>query len=388
MKSKNKFTNNFNLISTMKNVSNNFKNSKYINPAIIILIITFSIYLLYFNDKIYVQDTITNSLNENNNTGNNDDTCENSDQDYLVENFDVEKYVDVCKNRNTRIYNLGTTTTGTTTTGVTSNTITSLTPKAIDQCEKLCNDTSCQVFTLSGNVCSRYNNVETASRTTNPIKISCDSKIFAPGDYVSESESYNGIGYINYSYFKNNKTDFSYIDPFLIESKNVLRQLYTIDNSRNILMNYSLIDFSNNYNRDSSNILTGEVDLFNKFTTLNRNLFDISRNKLYTDQFNFSADISNSILAPVPRDISFIKYVNDKYNMVKKSDNLDGVLAVKSENFIVNNYRYLILTFIMVITIIMLVLYKSSNFINEKILIAYIIIVTFIVLFITHQLKL
>jgi hypothetical protein len=385
MKSKNKFTNNFNLISTMKNVSNNFKNSKYINPAIIILIITFSIYLLYFNDKIYVQDTITNSLNENNNTGNNDDTCENSDQDYLVENFDVEKYVDVCKNRNTRIYNLGNSNTGVTSTTITPS---SSTPKAIDQCEELCSRNDCQVFTLSGNVCSRYNKVGTASRTTNPIKISCDSKIFAPGDYVSESESYNGIGYINNSYFKNNKTDFSYIDPFLIESKNVLRQLYTIDNSRNILMNYSLIDFSNNYNRDSLAILTGEVGLFNKFTTLNTKLFDISRNKLYTDKFNFSDAIADSDLAPVPRDISFIKYVNDKYNMVKKSDNLDGVLAVKSENFIVNNYRYLILTFIMVITIIMLVLYKSSNFINEKILIAYIIIVTFIVLFITHQLKL
>jgi|688.fasta_scaffold117767_2 hypothetical protein len=379
MKSKNKFTNNFNLISTMKNVSNNFKNSKYINPAIIILIITFSIYLLYFNDKIYVQDTITNSLNENNNTGNNDDTCENSDQDYLVENFDVEKYVDVCKNRNTRIYNLGNT-------GVTSATITSSssTPKAIDQCEKICNDNSCQVFTLSGNVCYTYK--RTPPRSSDPIKISCDSKIFAPSDY--NSGSYNGIGYINNSYFKNNKTDFSYIDPFLIESKNVLRQLYTIDNSRNILMNYSLSDFNNNYNRDSLAILTGEVDLFSKFTTLNTKLFDISRNKLYTDKFNFSDAISESILAPVERDIPFMKDVDDKYNMVKKSDNLDGVLAVKSENFIVNNYRYLILTFIMVITIIMLVLYKSSNFINEKILIAYIIIVTFIVLFITHQLKL
>jgi hypothetical protein len=377
MKSKNKFTNNFNLISTMKNVNNNFKNSKYINPAIIILIITFSIYLLYFNDKIYVQDTITNSLNENNNTGNNDDTCENSDQDYLVENFDVEKYVDVCKNRNTRIYNLGNT-------GVTSTTITPSTPKAIDQCEKICSDSSCQVFTLSGNVCYTYK--KTPPRSSDPIKISCDSKIFAPSDY--NSRTYNGIGYINNSYFKNNKTDFSYIDPFLIESKNVLGQLYSIANKRNTLMNYSLIDFSNNYYRDSLEILTGEVDLFNKFDTLNTKLFDISRNKLYTDKFNFSDAIANSILAPVERDISFQTYINDKYNMVKKSDNLDGLLAVKSENFIVNNYRYLILTFIMVITIIMLVLYKSSNFINEKILIAYIIIVTFIVLFITHQLKL
>jgi len=375
MKSKNKFTNNFNLISTMKNL----KNSKYINPVVIILIITFSIYLLYFNDKIYVQDTITNSLNENNNTSNNDDTCENSEQDYVVENFDVGKYVDVCKNRNTRIYNLGNS-------GVTSTTITytSLTPKAIDQCEKICSDTSCQVFTLSGNVCYTYK--RTPPRSSDPIKISCDSKIFAPSDY--NSGTYNGIGYINNSYFKNNKTDLSYIDPFLIESTNVLDRLYTIANQRNTLMNYSPSDFSNNYVRDSSNILRDEIALFTKFNTLNTQLFDISRNKLYTDKFNFSDAISGSILAPVQRDISFLRALDADYKTVKKSANLDGVLSVKSENFIVNNYRYLILTFIMVITIIMLILYKSTNFINEKIFIAYIIIVTFIVLFITHQLKL
>jgi len=375
MKSKNKFTNNFNLISTMKNL----KNSKYINPVVIILIITFSIYLLYFNDKIYVQDTITNSLNENNNTSNNDDTCENSEQDYVVENFDVGKYVDVCKNRNTRIYNLGNS-------DVTSTTITStsLTPKVIDQCEKICSDTSCQVFTLSGNVCYTYK--RTPPRSSDPIKISCDSKIFAPSDY--NSGTYNGIGYINNSYFKNNKTDLSYIDPFLIESTNVLDRLYTIANQRNTLMNYSPIDFSNNYVRDSSNILRDEIALFTKFNTLNTQLFDISRNKLYTDKFNFSDAISGSILAPVQRDISFLRALDADYKTVKKSANLDGVLSVKSENFIVNNYRYLILTFIMVITIIMLILYKSTNFINEKIFIAYIIIVTFIVLFITHQLKL
>ena len=367
MKSKNKFTNNFNLISSMKNVSNNFKNSKYINPVIITLILGFSIYLLYFNDKIYVQDSITSSLNENNN-GNNDD---NSNQDYLVENFDVSKYVDVCKNRNTRIYNLGTTTTH-------QN-------KNIHECEKICSDNSCQVFTLNGNVCYTYKGTE--ARTTNPIKISCDSNIFS-SDNPYNTGSYNGIGYINNSYFKNNKTDLSFIDPFLIESTDVLARLYDIENKRNTLMNYSPADFSTNFVRDSTEIHNAELALYQKFDTLNSSIFDISRNKLYTDMFNTTPAMSNTILAPIRRTDAFLKDVDDKYNMVKNSDNLDGLLAAKSENFIVNNYRYLILTFIMVITIILLILYKSSNFINEKILIAYIIIVTFLVLFITQQLKL
>lgn len=375
MKSKNKFTNNFNLISSMKNVSNNFKNSKYINPVIITLILGFSIYLLYFNDKIYVQDSITSSLNENNNTGNNDD---NSNQDYLVENFDVSKYVDVCKNRNTRIYNLGTTGIGTT--GITTHQ-----NKNIHECEKICSDNSCQVFTLSGNVCYTYKG--TGARTTNPIKISCDSYIFSPNNSYNTG-SYNGVGYINNSYFKNNNTDLSYIDPFLIESTDVLGQLYNIENKRNTLMNYSPVEFSNNFLRVSTEIHNAERALYQKFDTLNSSIFDISRNKLYTDMFNTTPAMSNTILAPIRRTNAFLKDVDDKYNMVKNSDNLDGLLAAKSENFIVNNYRYLILTFIMVITIILLILYKSSNFINEKILIAYIIIVTFLVLFITQQLKL
>ena len=80
MKSKNKFTNNFNLLSRIKNESTNSKSTTYISAAIIALILGFSIYILYFNNQ--------------------------NSEDYLVENFDVGKYVDVCKNRNTHFYNL------------------------------------------------------------------------------------------------------------------------------------------------------------------------------------------------------------------------------------------------------------------------------------------
>ena len=100
------------------------------------------------------------------------------------------------------------------------------------------------------------------------------------------------------------------------------------------------------------------------------------------------SDISNTILVPKARDSTFVTDLYKKYNEVTKSFNLDSILDVKSENFEANNIRYLILAFIMVITIIILILYKSSNLINEKILIAYIISVSFLVLFLTQQLKL
>ena len=385
-----------NLFSSMKNVGTNLKNNKYINPAIITIIVVFSIYLLYFNDKIYVQDSITNSLNENNNTSNNEDTNENSDQDYFIENFDVGKYVDVCKNRNTHIYNLITGTGTGTGTGVTEHQ-----GKTMRECEALCTNSDCKVFALNNTgKCITY--IGTPSRATgDPIKVSCNSKIFVPtnnnGTNTYNTGPYNGIGYINKNYFEYNKSDLSYIDPFLKESREVLADLQSIQSQRNELNNLTPAQFNSQYQTKSQDIVNDEIALFNKFDRINREIMDISpidnsRNRLFTDMFKTTTDIPNTILAPTERSTelgnTFFDYLDDKYDKVKISNNLDGVLDVKSENFVVNNVRYLILAVIMIITIIILILYKSSNFINEKILIAYIIIVTFLVLFITQQLKL
>ena len=68
----------------MKSKSN-LSNNKFIKISLITLVLGLSIYLLYFNDKIFIQDP--NSLN------------------VVVENFNVEKYVDICKNRKTNFYN-------------------------------------------------------------------------------------------------------------------------------------------------------------------------------------------------------------------------------------------------------------------------------------------
>jgi len=370
MKSKNKFITNF---------KNNFNNNKYINVIIITLIVVFSIYLLYFNDKIYVQDTIVNSLN-------NEDT--NTIQDPVIENFDVNKYVDICKYRNTNFYNLGTT-------------MTSTSSPNIQSCEKLCTDNSCHIFTYNDvtKACNRYtgildsSNIDTRHAIRNlhpdPIRINCNSKVFNSSSSISSYGNYNGIGYMNKNYFGNNKTLLTYIDPYLEKGAEVLADLYNIENKRD---NIRTLDRSSAiYDTCYNALLEKDKELFRKFDNLNRNYFDIpvdnSRNVLYTDMYNHS-DISNTILAPIKRDVNFIKDVINKYNMVEKSDNLDGIIDSESANLIPTNLRYLILVFIMIITIIILILYKSSNFINEKILIAYIVIITFLVLFITHQLKL
>jgi hypothetical protein len=344
MKSKNKFT-------------ADLKSNKYTNVIIISLIVVFSIYLLYFNDKIHLQDTIVNSLNEK--------------EDRTVENFDVGTYVDVCKNRNTHFYNLNPNP------GEATN---------LDECERNCTDASCHVFTFKNNSCYTYKGILDGSgidtsRRANPIKISCNSTKFPGSSY---GNNYNGVGYINKSYFNNNKTILDYIDPYLEESTQVLGALYSIDNSRNLLKTAA----SSNAERLRGQIKTGYEQLFTKFSDLNSTIFDNTKNVLYTDMFQDTPAINTSILAPARRDLSYISYLDKKSNTSNKSNNLDGLIDGNAPKSISSNLRYLILALIMIITVIVLILYKSSKLINEKVLIIYIIIITVMVLFITHYLKL
>ena len=384
MKSKNKFTNNFNLSTRIKNITNNishnFKNNKYINVVIIALIILFSIYLLYFNDKILVQDAITNSLNETTNTNTNETTNTNTnettntnDSDYLVENFDVATYVDVCKNRNTRIYNLGTTNTQV------------FGGKDFNTCEDKCNTANCHIFALdNNNKCTTYKGTlndqlkDIRSTSLGPIKINCDSKV------LTNNGTYNGIGYINKKYLKNNKTDISYIDTYLEGSVDVLGKLYSLENSRKQIaeLDPTSTNFISQYNaiRDPMKVVNSA--LFSKFQTLNEDIIDNNRNILYTSDY----PITNNVL--VPKEPASPTYLDEKDKITKKSNNLGGILDDTSEKFIVNNLRYLILTIIMIITIIILILYKASNVISEKVLIVYITIITMLVLYITYYLKL
>ena len=182
MKSKNKFTNNFNLLSRIKNASTNSKSTTYISAAIIALILGFSIYILYFNNQ--------------------------NSEDYLVENFDVSKYVDVCKNRNTHFYSLSSVpadpydTDEETSEGVG---ITKYSNKTIDECEKLCDISNCHAFTFKDNICYNYKgtlnpttNIDTRNATTNPIKINCNTKILAADKY--NAGVYNGVGFLNKNY--------------------------------------------------------------------------------------------------------------------------------------------------------------------------------------------
>ena len=65
---------------------------------ILVFILLACVYFLYFNNKILVQSTIQNSLH------NEDKDKEETTMSNSIENFDVYRYVDVCKNRKTNFY--------------------------------------------------------------------------------------------------------------------------------------------------------------------------------------------------------------------------------------------------------------------------------------------
>ena len=67
-------------------------------------------------------------------------------------------------------------------------------------------------------------------------------------------------------------------------------------------------------------------------------------------------------------EIQFVISLDNSFNMSNKYDNLGRLIDGNIPKFISSNLRYLILAFIMIITIIVLILYKSSTLINEKVL--------------------
>ena len=175
-----------------KNFNNqNFKHKFKI--FVLVFIVLSSVYFLYFNDKIFVQSIIQKSLH---NEGNEETTKSNS-----VENFNVSKYVDVCKNRKTQFYDFRM-----------GSTLSNLSPWVIgtsNNCENLCDTTpNCQFFTmkenaagvLENNKCHLYIKALDASnidRSNMNVKVNCNSTIIP---LANSTARYNGFGYINKNY--------------------------------------------------------------------------------------------------------------------------------------------------------------------------------------------
>ena len=341
----------------MKSKSN-LSNNKFIKISLITLVLGLSIYLLYFNDKIFIQDP--NSLN------------------VVVENFNVEKYVDICKNRKTNFYNF-------------YNPNTTLFNKHdSSNCELKCDTTlGCHAFimkdTTKDNCLIYKGNLDSSGidRNTQTVQVNCDSKIL-PQD---KGVLYNGYGFINKKYFEDNKSKFKYKDAYLEDASSILYDLKKIKEEREKLKSFTInAQTLPTYNSLRNTLNSYYTGLLDKINNINNSNFNNSKNILFTDFL--SKTNSDNVLIPEERNMAFLNDINNKDKTNVISYNLDSKIDSVEKKYTTKYIQYLLLAFIMVITIILLILYKFSNdIINEKVLILYTIFITFTLLFLHHYIK-
>jgi len=334
---------------------------------VLVFILLACVYFLYFNNKILVQSTIQNSLN------NEETTKSNS-----IENFDVSRYVDVCKNRKTNFYDFKMDTT--------LSTLPLYNIGINENCEQKCNDTShCQFFTMKEDLTGVVNDkkcylyikqldssyIDTSLMN---VKVNCNSTLIPE----SSTSRYNGFGYINKKYFEHNKNKFSYKDVYLDKANEIIPTLKANRTNLNALATSTpathdqLIDNANSY-------IATMNEWINSFSAL------IGFNKTNLTSYNDETDMFNDDILENTKN----KQLTHLAAISKETPELDNKLVdVKSSGY-VNKLFYTILAFIMIITIILLILYKlnANAIISDRFMIIYFIVIVILFMFIRFMLN-
>lgn len=346
------------------NIYDNFIFKKIHIITIIIIIIALDLYLIslfYYNPQVLL--------------------CNNSGStNKVIENFDVEKYVDICKNRKTNFYDL-----------TTSKLSSAFNVSNNSDCEFECDRTNCEIFLLKDlsnsttKKCSLFNDISRSYETA--ITLNCESNILPPNDYGV----HNGYGFVNKHYFKDNKDAFEYIDRYLEETEYIIDDLSYISylHKKASGLNLTNSNSQNFYDYLKDQQLTAYNSILNTINGVNNRLFDSSKNILFTDLFNYTRshrEISANILLAPKRDLSFINLIDKSIN----TNNNSEILNNKQDSMLTNNKSitgiYLILFIIMVLTLVLLILY-STNIISEIVLFSYFIFVILLILFINNIVK-
>ena len=310
-----------------------------------------------------------------------------SEHNPIIENFDVEKYIDICKNRKTNFYDLAPSKL-TNASDVLNN----------SACELACDNAQCDIFLLQDisnstrKKCSLYKDPNLNALYDISLTLNCESNILPPNDYGV----YNGYGFVNKNYFEDKKSGFQYIDRYLEETELIIDDLSYIGylnkkansldltniNSKNV-SDYILYDYIQDQKIDVYNAI------LNSINDVNSRLFNNSKNILFTDLFNHSlshSEISNNVLIPKTRDLSFIELINNSGTINANSEllkNRQNTLLTNSNSI---NSIYLILFIIMVLTLILLILY-NTNIIGEFVLLSYFVFIIILILFINNIVK-
>ena len=293
----------------------NLKSKNIGKIVLIILLLSISIYILYFS---------------NNST---------------INNFNIEpfnNYLNICKSKITQFYNIPTSLSSdlNKSTPIQNNT------PALPSCENYCREKNCDFFTISGDIngthdCMLYNDMSNENLN---IQVDCvgnkDKKI----PYVGLT--YNGQGFVSEDFFYKNQNKFTFKD-FLLDEVNSLKSQY--NNVYNSIANRNYDNIQNNYTSINQK-LAGLASYLNvdygtpESTTL---YSELKPGKKYYNTMNFQGN-----------DISFVPLLKKFHNLEKDTKNVEGVIEDSMLEFNRRNLVYTILSLIMIITFIILVLYK------------------------------
>ena len=326
---------------------------------IIILIFGLCIYLLYFNDRILIQDIIQKSLSNN--------------ESNITENFNIQKYTDICKNRKTNFYNFLSTTNNVPSVQIfLDNQPTTVT--TIDDCEQACDTTDkCYAFFMDDTttpVCRLYKgNLRDDGKDNNKMDISvnCDTGRELK-DELGGTPTYEGYGFINNKYYKDNKDNFKYIDTGLIASGKLIGYLKNMRSELDKTLTQQTQAVINDAGENIGDWITEYKDM----TGITEDNWGNS------DTINFFNRDFISTNHPVNTKLT------DLHKYTQETRNLDNKLKDSDKSGSTNQIFYNILAFVMVFTIILLVLYKFNNnaIINDRFMIFYFIVIVCIFSFI------
>ena len=331
---------------------------------IIILIFGLCIYLLYFNDRILIQDIIQKSLSNN--------------ESNITENFNIQKYTDICKNRKTNFYNFRSTTNSVPSVQNLLEDQSTATVKTIDDCEQACDNTpNCYAFFMDDTtpppVCSLYKgNLRDDGKDNNimDISVNCDTGRELK-DELGRIPTYVGYGFINNKYYKDNKDNFKYIDTGLIASGKLIGYL---KNMRSELDKPAPERTQTAINTAGGHIRTWITD-YKAMTGITEDNWGDSGTGGTINFFDQRFISTNH-----PANTQLI----DLHKYTQETRNLDNKLKDSDKSGSTNQIFYIILAFVMVFTIILLVLYKFNNnaIINDRFMIFYFIVIVCIFSFI------
>ena len=292
----------------------NLKSNNIGKIVLIILLLSISIYILYFS----------------NNT--------------TVKNFNIEpfnNYLNICKSKITQFYNINS--------RFTSGG--SKTPYPINNdtptCENYCRDNNCDFFTINGDIngthdCMLYKDMSNENLNIQVDCVGNKDKLIPPDVGLT----YNGQGFVSEDFFYKNQNKFTFKD-FLLNEVNNLKSQY--NNVYNSIANRNYDNIQDSYTSINQR-LAGLARYLNvdygthESTTL---YSELKPGKTYYNTMKFQGN-----------DISFVPLLKKFHNLEKDTKNVEGVIEDSMLEFNRRNLVYTIMSLIMIITCIILVLYK------------------------------